>query len=106
MVKGSLLDVADHGGNTMGCSMVAELETLHASRRTGHRHHVFPFVSILLLRSRQAFALDWQEGVELGVPAAFDSQDRSAGLGSEVDGPSATDFVPNFGAELNPAPPG
>ena len=85
--------------------MMTELETLHAARRTGRRHNVFPFVSVLLLGSWQAFALDWQERVELGVPTAFDNQDRATGLGRKIDGPSATDFVRNFGAELNPAPP-
>ena len=85
--------------------MVAGLEPLDASWCAGGCHHVFALVPVLPLGRWQTFALDWQERVELGVPTAFDNQDRATGLGRKIDGPSATDFVRNFGAELNPAPP-
>ena len=55
--------------------------------------------------SWQAFALDRQERVELRVPTAFDNQDRTTRLGSQVDGSSVLNFVANFGAKLDSAPP-
>ena len=77
----------------MDGTVMAELETLYASRRAGCSRYVFAFVSLLLLGGRQTFALDWQEGVELRVPAAFDDKECPTGLWCEIDGSSAPGFV-------------
>src|ERR1039457_3182215 len=86
--------------------MIAELEALDSSCRTACRHHVLPFVPAFLFGSREAFALDRQERVELCVPTTFYNNDGSTRIRRQVDGSSGSDFVSNFSAKLDPAPPG
>jgi len=88
----------------MGGSMVAELEPLDASGCASGRHYVFTLVSVFFPWGWQSFALDWQKRIELCVPTAFDDDDRTTRLRSQVDGSSATNFVRNLGAKLDPIP--
>ena len=108
MVESLLLHIGNHRCITMGRSMMAEFESLYASSHTSSwtdcRRHVLTFVPVFFPGSWQAFALDWQEGIELRMPTAFDNQDRTTGLGSQVDGSSMLNFVRNFGAKLDSTP--
>jgi hypothetical protein len=101
-----VLHIGDHASNVMDGAMMAKLETLYASRRAGCSRYVFPLIPPLLLWGWQTFALDWQEGIELSMPAAFDDKECPTRLWCEVDGSSTPGFVRNFSAELDAAPTG
>lgn len=104
MGTGLLLHVGNHGGEGMSGTVVAELEPLDATGRSRDGDDIFAFVSFLVPRCRESFALNGEQQVELAVPSPLYDQRGPPWFRGKVNFPAPARFVAGLGSKLHMTP--